>query len=104
MDMERVDVSGTEADFIEFEFPDEATAERADKVAAFAAHTGALTRQVRAEEGRVADVREHLEAAGIPWTESESSVTEEDMWPEWPGDSDGDDETDDEEDETSPAP
>lgn len=79
--MSRVDVSETEADFVEFEFPDEATAELADRVAAFAAHTSATTRQVRAETSRVEEVRGYLEAAGIAWNETESSITEDDMWP-----------------------
>jgi len=79
--MSRVDMAETEADFIEFEFADEATAERADRHAGFTAHTGATTRQVRTEIGRVEEVRAQLESAGIAWTESESSLTEDDMWP-----------------------
>jgi hypothetical protein len=80
--MTRIDVAETDADFIEFEFPDEDAAERADRVAGFAAHTGGTTRQVRADPSSVEGVRSSLEAAGIPWEESESSITEDDMWPD----------------------
>ncbi len=105
--MSRVDLLETEADFIEIEFPDEETAQRAGRLVSFAAHTGATTRQLRAN-GFVETVRGKLEAAGIPWTESESSLTEDDMWPEWPEDSDDESEEPDDdvpdEDDVSPTP
>lgn len=105
--MSRVDLDTTEADFVEFEFPDEATAELADKAVGFSVHTGATTRHLRI--ARVDSAREKWEAAGLSWTESESGLTEDEMWPEWPEDSDdeGDDDDDDDvpdEDDVSPRP
>jgi len=104
--MERVDIDETEAEFIEFEFKDEAAAEAADRLYPFAAHLNGTSRIARLE--RVSEAREALSAGGAEWTESESSVDEDEMWPEWPGDErDGPDEEEDgpdEEDTSPPGP
>lgn len=91
------DIEDTDPDFIEFEFGDTETATRAEK--AFPLDFVNLGTSLALREGVVDaigdDIRQKLRDAGIEWTESASALTEEDMWPEWPGDEDG---------PTSPSP
>ena len=86
--MTRIDENLTEADFIAFEFATPESADKAEKAfpADFVRSTG-TTVEYRAMS-LIPGIRKKLEAAGLSWSESESSITEEDMWPEWPEDGD----------------
>jgi hypothetical protein len=74
---------GSEPDFYEWEFASPADARKATALLN-SATTGPRTVIVRsgAAEGFAAV----LQAVGLTWQASPSSVTEEDMWPEWPDD------------------
>jgi len=100
--MSRVDWIESEAEFIDFKFKDGETAIRAERCFPndFAT-VGDATIAYRANQ-QVDEIREKLEAAGFEWTETESSLTEDEMWPTWP--EDGEDEEDDEEEPEGPTP
>lgn len=92
--MSRVDPYETEADFIEFKFADDETAVRAERCfPSDFATVGNATIAYRAND-RIDGIREKLEAAGLEWIEEESSLTEDEMWPEWPGDCEDDEDLD----------
>lgn len=85
--MARVDVYETEADFIEFRFFDEAAASHAERhFPTDFVRSGEGVIEYRANPAAIEGIRQKLDAAGARWEEAESSLAEDDMWPEWPGD------------------
>ena len=85
--MERVDIFETEADFIEFRFSSDSEAEAAEKhFPTDFVRSSAGVIEYRASPSAVESIRERLEAAGLSWNEAESALTEDEMWPVWPGD------------------
>lgn len=86
--MSRIDIATTEADFIEFRFADEETAQRAERYFPsdfVRTSPGVIEYRVNSI---LSETRKDLERAGFQWDEAESSLTEEIMWPEWPEDED----------------
>lgn len=83
-------------DFIEFEFGDAERAIAAEK--AFPLNVVNLGTSLAMRSGVIEaigdEIRGKLKGLGIDWTESPSSLTEEDMWPRWPEDGDPDDDED----------
>lgn len=77
-----------DADFIEFQFADADAAVKAE--AAFPSNVVNQGASLALRTGQVSevglDIRTKLAAAGLTWTEIDSSLTEADMWPEWPED------------------
>lgn len=75
-------------DFIEFKFADHETAKRAE--AAFPLDVVNLGADLAVRSGVVDaigdEIRDKLRTLGIDWTEEPCCLTEEEMWPEWPGD------------------
>lgn len=100
------DIDDKDPDFIEFEFGEAELATMAEK--AFPLDVVHLGTSLALRSGVVDacgdEIREKLRAMGFEWTESASSLTEEEMWPEWPGDSSDDDEDEENAEETGPAP
>lgn len=89
-----------EPDFIEFDFgtAEKATlAERAFPLYAVLGTSIAIRSALVDELGD--QIRGKLKELGLEWTESASSLTEEDMWPSWPEDA-----ADEEEEPSSPMP
>lgn len=84
--MNRVDIEATEADFIEFTFDNGAVASAAERCFPVDfVRSGEKTIEYRAGV-HIDGIRDELTRRGLTWSESESGLTEDDMWPEWPGD------------------
>ncbi|CAH1688907.1 conserved hypothetical protein [Hyphomicrobiales bacterium] len=83
----------SDPDFIEFQFGTVEKAAAAEK--AFPLSFASLGTSIALRSGVVDDmgdqIRERLRGLGLSWTEAPSSLTEEDMWPSEPGDSDDED-------------
>ena len=81
--MQRIDTYETEADFIEFRFNDEETALAAEKhFPVNFVRSGEGVIEYRSDSMAIEAIRTKLENAGIAWSEAESGLTEDDMWPE----------------------
>ncbi|BCB21958.1 hypothetical protein [Bosea sp. ANAM02] len=94
----------SDPDFIEFKFGTFENATAAEK--AFPLTFVSLGSSIALRAGVVDDmgdgIRERLRGLGLEWTEAPSSLTEEDMWPSEPSDSD--DEDDDLDEDLKEAP
>jgi len=85
--MSRIDIYETEADFIEFRFVDEASAKDAERCfPGDFVRTSDSVIDYRAKPAAIEEIRRRLKADGFEWTEAASGLTEDDMWPTWPGD------------------
>ena len=78
--MARADTSEADVDFIEFSFPDQATARMADGRVSFdvGSHPRLAPTSRLRSPNFVEMTREHLRSVGLPWTESRSALTFDD--------------------------
>jgi hypothetical protein len=85
--MNHVNTETTNPDFVQFKFENVALAAVAERCFPVDfVRTGETIIEYR-DGPRIDAIREGLSKEGIAWTEAASTLTEDDMWPEWPEDS-----------------